>query len=176
MQQIDFAKNVNELWKKTIVYELRIKGGISSSSPRLVTATLRSVADQGTMIVHGHTLDMTSITAESQPGIHDGDSWFSKGELETEGACDSLARRSIRSTARSSLVRAAYEALPFESAAGDGLRGALSGVGAVGGGRSACFFLHRRDCLSGLSAESYHERACPEDLDFVLVERHTPAI
>ena len=109
-KQIDFAKNVNELWKKTIVYELRIKGDqfvLTAASDGGAPA----VADRGSMIVHGHTLDMTYYTGQPEYTMR---FWVADGELRLK-----LLRNPCKETdpehCSDFLVRAAYEALPFEA-------------------------------------------------------------
>jgi hypothetical protein len=108
--QIDFAKNVNEVWKKTIVYELRIKGDqfvlIASSD-----GGVPSVQDQGTFTVHGHTMTMYNI----QPG--DGYVMrfsLSDGVLKLTVLQDPCKKFDSQHCSVF-LVRAAYEALPFEA-------------------------------------------------------------
>jgi hypothetical protein len=108
--QIDFAKNVNEVWKKTIVYELRIKG-----DQFVLVATsdggAPSVQDQGTFTVHGHTMTMYNL----QPG----DGYVmrfstSNGELKLTVLQDPCKKIDPQHCSMF-LVRAAYEALPFEA-------------------------------------------------------------
>ncbi len=109
--QIDFARNVNELWKKTIVYELRIMGdqfvltAASDGDPPIV-------ADQGTFIVHGHTLDMIYYT-DSQPE-YTMRFWFSEGELRLK-LLDNPCKKIDPDHCSDFLVKAAYQALPFEA-------------------------------------------------------------
>ena len=109
-KQIDFAKNVNEVWKKTIVYELRIEG-----DKFLLTAASDGeapiVADRGTMVVHGKTLDMTYYTGQPEYTMR---FWIADGELKLM-----LLRNPCKKTdpehCSDFLVKAAYQALPFKS-------------------------------------------------------------
>ena len=59
-KQIDFAKNINEVWKKTIVYELRIRGDLF-----VLIATsdggVPSVQDNGTFSVRGNRMTMYNL-------------------------------------------------------------------------------------------------------------------
>ena len=59
-RQIEFAKTENELWKKTIVYELRISGDqFVLFAP--ATALIPSWKTMGRLSSHGHTLDMMYV-------------------------------------------------------------------------------------------------------------------
>ena len=110
-RQIDFAKNENELWTTTIVYELRIDG-----DQFVLTAASDGddpiIADQGSLIVHGHTVDFVYYT-DSQPS-YTMRFWVSDEELRLK-LLDNPCAEIDPDHCADFLVRAAYEALPFEA-------------------------------------------------------------
>jgi hypothetical protein len=108
--QIEFAKTENELWTKTIVYELRIEGN------QFLLSAARDggdagVEDQGTFVVHGQTLDMTYIDGEPEYRMRFS---ISDGELRLT-LLEALCEKTDPEHCSDFLVRAAYEALPFEA-------------------------------------------------------------
>jgi hypothetical protein len=108
--QIEFAKTENELWNKTIVYELRIDG-----NQFLLNAASDGgnwgVEDQGTFLVHGQTLDMTYVTGEPEYTMRFS---VSDGELRLK-LLKALCAETDPEHCSDFLVRAVYEALPFEA-------------------------------------------------------------
>ena len=108
--QIEFAKTENELWNKTIVYELRIDGNqflLSAASD----GGNWGVEDQGTFLVHGQTLDMTYVTGEPEYTMRFS---VSDGELRLK-LLKALCAETDPEHCSDFLVRAVYEALPFEA-------------------------------------------------------------
>lgn len=107
--EIEAAKE-NEQWHDTIVYELRISG-----DKFLLTATSDDddpiIADHGTFMVDGQTLHMTYYTGEPEYTMRFS---MSGGEL-TLKLLESLCKDTDPDSCTESLVRAAYEALPFEA-------------------------------------------------------------
>jgi hypothetical protein len=92
------------------VYELRISGD------KFLLSAARDggdpgLEDQGTFVVHGHTLDMTYVTGEPEYTMRFS---VSDGELRLK-LLQALCAETDPEHCSDSLVRAAYEALPFEA-------------------------------------------------------------
>jgi hypothetical protein len=107
--EIEAAKE-NEQWHDTIVYELRISG-----DHFLLTATSDdenpTVEDQGTFIVDGQTLHMTYVNGDPEYTMRFS---MSGGELRLK-LLEALCKKTDPEGCWEGLVRAAYEALPFEA-------------------------------------------------------------
>lgn len=108
-REIANAKH-EEHWSKTIVYELRIKG-----DQFVLTAASDGrepiVADQGSFVVHGRTLDMTYYTAQPEYTMR---FWVSDGELRLK-LLQNPCKTYDAAECSDALVKAAYQALPFET-------------------------------------------------------------
>jgi hypothetical protein len=107
-KQINFAKNQNEHWKRSIVYELRISGdqfvlfaASDGGNPVL--------ADHGTFVLEGNALQMFYVDGSREYAMGFD---LSGGELHLT-VLHAFCAKSDPKHCAVFLVRAAYEALPF---------------------------------------------------------------
>jgi hypothetical protein len=108
--EIEAAKE-NEQWHDTIVYELRVSGDKFLLSTARDGGKIGGVEDQGTFVVHGQTLDMTYVDGEPEYRMQFS---VSDGELRLK-LVKALCAETDPEHCSDFLVRAAYEALPFEA-------------------------------------------------------------